>query len=140
MGRKRRHTAPARQARMSARIDFPAADGRQLKAFARPVQVLQAWQPDEVAAVLRAAETAAHRGLWAVGFVAYEAAPAFDPALRVGPPMPDLPLACFALYEAAESEISAPPGGDDFRCEPWRMEIDRPRFDGDIHQLHEDIR
>ena len=50
-----------------------------------PAGVLEARRPDEVVGVLAAAEQAAARGLWVAGFVAYEAAPGLDPALR-GPP------------------------------------------------------
>ena len=55
--------------------------------FATPRGALAAASPAEVPALLAELERAAARGLWAVGFVAYEAAPAFDAALavRAGP-------------------------------------------------------
>jgi para-aminobenzoate synthetase / 4-amino-4-deoxychorismate lyase len=68
--------------------------------FERPQASLVAHRPDEVASVLSAAEDAAKSGLWAVGFVAYEAAAAFDAAFTVRPPSEDdeLPLARFDLF------------------------------------------
>ena len=54
-----------------------------------PAGVLEARRPDEVTGVLAAAEQAAARGLWVAGYVAYEAAPGLDPALRVRSPGPD---------------------------------------------------
>ena len=49
--------------------------------------------------VLADAEAAATAGLWVAGFVAYEAAPAFDPALRVAPRgHGSLPLAWFVAF------------------------------------------
>src|SRR6202008_4111742 len=60
---------------------------------------------DEVTPTLEPAEAAAAEGLHAVGFVAYEAAAAFDPALRTLPPDPPLPLAWFAVY-AGRDEAS----------------------------------
>ena len=64
--------------------------------------VLRADRMNEVVPVLRAVEGAVADGLHAAGFVAYEAAPAFDPALATRPADPRLPLAWFALYERRE--------------------------------------
>lgn len=51
--------------------------------FTDPVEVLVARTAPEVPAVLERVEEAAREGLWAVGYVAYEAAPAFDPVMPV---------------------------------------------------------
>ncbi|HET6719358.1 MAG TPA: aminodeoxychorismate synthase component I [Rhodocyclaceae bacterium] len=86
---------------MHARIDFPLPDGQRLRArFGAPRQVLRAERLDQVAAVLAAAERAALAGHWVLGYVSYEAAPAFDPALMVRP-ADTQPLALFAVYETA---------------------------------------
>ena len=52
-----------------------------------------------------AAEAASAAGAWVVGFVSYQAAPAFEPKLRVPAPLrvPELPLVWFGVYQA-ESE------------------------------------
>ena len=92
-----------------------------------PVGVLEARRPAEVPTVIDAAEAAAARGLWVAGIVTYEAAPGFDPALRVrtppdGGPFADLPLAWFALFEARqETSLPAPP-----ERRPSRRPIQRP--------------
>jgi len=52
-----------------------------------------------VPAVLAAAQKAAASGRWVAGWVAYESAPGFDPALVVRPPRPGLPLAWFGVFE-----------------------------------------
>jgi para-aminobenzoate synthetase/4-amino-4-deoxychorismate lyase len=67
--------------------------------FERPLRVLAATRLDEVRPLLREVESARRRGQWAAGFVSYEAAPAFDPALAAHPAGP-LPLAWFALFDA----------------------------------------
>jgi para-aminobenzoate synthetase/4-amino-4-deoxychorismate lyase len=59
--------------------------------------LLVARQPSEVVRVLETATEAARQGTWAAGFVTYEAAPAFDPALQTHPAS-DLPLAWFGLF------------------------------------------
>jgi para-aminobenzoate synthetase / 4-amino-4-deoxychorismate lyase len=61
--------------------------------------VLRAERPDEVPALLAAVEAARR---WAVGFVAYEAASAFDPALRTHPLPAGVPAAWFALFDEPE--------------------------------------
>ena len=65
--------------------------------FSDPVEVLAARRLDEVLPLLAQVERAASRGLHAVGFLAYEAASAFDPALVTQAPGP-LPLAWFGLF------------------------------------------
>ncbi len=74
--------------------------------FERPVEILVAHAAGDVPAILARAEEGAARGLWSVGFVGYEAAPAFDRALVVHPPARGpAPLAAFSLFEApAEDE------------------------------------
>ncbi len=72
-------------------------DGRWLK-LADPVQIITAFCPDEVVGALAAVETAVNQqGLFAAGFIAYEAAAAFD--LPVHPPQKELPLLWFGLYQ-----------------------------------------
>jgi para-aminobenzoate synthetase / 4-amino-4-deoxychorismate lyase len=66
--------------------------------FERPQASLVANRADEVAGVLAAAEDAAKAGRWAVGFVSYEAAAAFDQAFAVHPSSGELPLARFDVF------------------------------------------
>ncbi|MFP3940392.1 MAG: bifunctional anthranilate synthase component I family protein/class IV aminotransferase [Thermoanaerobaculia bacterium] len=71
--------------------------------FRRPAAVLEATTLGEVPAVLAEAEEAARtRRLWALGFLAYEASPAFDPALVTHRPLRGVPLAWFALFPDPE--------------------------------------
>lgn len=70
--------------------------------FDSPVERLGATTPAEIPALLERVERATGEGHWAVGWVAYEAAPAFDPALVVRPPMAG-PLAAFSLFRPPES-------------------------------------
>lgn len=84
-------------------------EGETYLRFESPRQSWAAERVDEVAALLAAAERGAAEGLWAVGFVAYEAAPGFDPALPVRAPERG-PLAAFALFPAPRSvRLGVPP-------------------------------
>jgi para-aminobenzoate synthetase/4-amino-4-deoxychorismate lyase len=70
--------------------------------FRNPVEVVSAERVDDVVDAIRRVEEAVETGgLSAVGFVAYEAAPAFDPALRTHDRDPRVPLVCFGLFDNA---------------------------------------
>jgi para-aminobenzoate synthetase/4-amino-4-deoxychorismate lyase len=66
--------------------------------FSDPARVLRADRVDEVQPMLREAEAS---GLFAAGFVSYEAAPAFDSALDAGS-IDDFPLLLLGLFHAPE--------------------------------------
>src|SRR5262245_19433485 len=66
--------------------------------FERPREVLCARRLEEVAPVLHAVDTHVAAGRHAVGFVAYEAAPAFDPAL-VTRAAGAAPFAWFGIFD-----------------------------------------
>lgn len=86
-------------------IDLP--DRRSLVAT-RPCEVVAANDPREVIAVLDYIDCATARGLLAVGYIAYEAAPAFDPAILVRSNPPE-PLIWFGLYDQWSDRRDAPP-------------------------------
>ncbi len=70
--------------------------------FQNPVGIFSATRLEDVRPRLRDIEQAVgQRGLHAAGWISYEAAPAFDPALTVREPGP-LPLLWFGLYEKQE--------------------------------------
>ncbi len=79
--------------------------------FSNPVRVIAAETAEDVLPALRrAAQAVQGEGLTAAGFITYEAAPGFDPALVVRPPGP-LPLLWFGLYQAPEIWQRLPAGG-----------------------------
>jgi para-aminobenzoate synthetase / 4-amino-4-deoxychorismate lyase len=117
--------------------------------LADPVGVIEARLPGAVVAALAQAEEQTSRGRWVAGFIAYEAAPGFDPALVVrgrdpGDPFAGLPLVWFAVFDRAERtsggrfDAGAVPGGSgDLR---WDPSIDRERYDASIEAIREHIR
>ncbi len=131
---------------IAARFDDLTPGAERCLELAEPVDVLEARRPEEVPAVLEAAEAAAGRGLWAAGFVAYEAAPGLDPALAVrGPrrddPFGELPLAWLALFaERREAEVLRPPAEVPERPElAWRASVDRATYDAAVGRIREAI-
>ena len=88
---------------ITACIDFADVDDRAAPrlrhAFGAPRQVLVAYESADVRPLLDAVQTAAQQGRWCVGYLRYEAAPAFDSALAVQ--AAGGPLAWFAVYDEA---------------------------------------
>lgn len=124
---------------MRALIDFcaPQADqGSALRgAFEAPRQTLVAHTLEQVRPLLESVDALARQGSWCVGYVRYEAAPAFDTALSVH--APDGPLACFGVYDsvqawpADEAETAA--------SIQWHQGLARDEFDRKMGRIHHAI-
>jgi para-aminobenzoate synthetase/4-amino-4-deoxychorismate lyase len=125
-------------------IDFPelatlTPAERLRRGFVAPLAVHVARKVDEVRAVLAAAESAARRGRWCVGFVSHEAAPAFDPAFVVHARGP-APLAWFAEFAAPAALPCEPWQGGGFRLAAWRSDTDYAHYARAIESIRADIR
>ena len=130
---------------IDARFDDLTGDSASFR-LVDPVGVVEATRTDEVRGAIEAAEAAAARGLWVAGFVAYEAAPGFDPALKVrqrksDDPFAKLPLAWFSMFERREETALAEPQDqvETPRGDAWRPSIDRARYDDSIRRIREHI-
>lgn len=106
-------------------------------AFTRPVAVLGALRLDEVREVVREAQRRVDaEGLWAVGYLAYEAAPAFDRALRVHEAMDNLPLAWFALCPPPQRvPLSAVAAASQHVTPGWTPTIARAAYEAAIARI-----
>jgi para-aminobenzoate synthetase/4-amino-4-deoxychorismate lyase len=104
-------------------LDFPAGTNgaaRPILVFGAPLVVLQADAVDQVAPVLGSVDEHVRRGRHAVGFVSYEAAPAFDAALGARAAGP-LPLAWFGIFDRPSS---APvPASGERPAVAWRERV-----------------
>lgn len=113
-------------------LDFPGT-GRRV--FREPAAILSAVSIDEVRGVMGAAQEAAARGAYAVGYVSYEAAPAFDAALQVrhGTRMP---LAWFGIFDGFSRHASS---HADFAAPVTWSLPDRARHITAVEQIREEI-
>ena len=120
----------------TALIDFanPHGGPRVRHAFGQPQQTLVARALDQVKPLLDAVQAASAQGQWCVGYVRYEAAPAFDAALKVH--APDGPLAWFAVFDAP---LPWPEPGTTSAQIDWHSFIARPDFDAAMDALHQAI-
>jgi para-aminobenzoate synthetase/4-amino-4-deoxychorismate lyase len=115
------------------------ATARQWLLFRQPRQVCVASSPAEVAGVLAAVERAVAAGFHAAGFLAYEAAPAFDPALAVRPDT-GFPLAWFGLYGAPEV-VALPPASVEPAADlAWQVSVDNTAYRAAIGRIKAHIR
>jgi len=120
-------------------IDFPnpAQAGRLSAVFSGPECILTAATPGEVPELLTRAEEYARTGHWVIGFVAYEAALAFDAALRTHDAEPGaVPFASFAVYR--DVATSARPRGE-FLSGVWRDETPRVQFNNAVARIRHGI-
>ena len=76
-------------------------------------------------------------GLHAAGFLSYEAAPAFDSALRVIP-APGFPLLWFGLYPPP-APISLPPAPPGASPHPWASDVSRREYAHAIQTIKNEI-
>ena len=117
-----------------ALIQLRTRDGSRWLRAATPERVIAVYHADGVQNALRDIENEAMRGKTAVGFVAYEAAPAFDSAFETRAPDPDLPLLWFGIYH--ESEPVPPPGpAAPTEDHDWRPSIDPDRFQSNVRRI-----
>jgi len=130
---------------IEARFDDLVRGAERAFRLVEPVGIIEARRPAEVAGAIDAADSAAARGLWAAGFVAYEAAPGLDPELSVHVRAPDdpfaeLPLAWFALFERKEDLPPLEPGRTEppeAAGSPWRANVDRATYDAAVDRIRE---
>ena len=95
--------------------------------------------PEQVKPLLEAVDALAKQGFWCVGYVRYEAAPAFDAALQVHDS--DGPLAWFGIYQhALPWPVETPSQEDDAETGvQWHSVPGRPGFDAAMNRIHQAI-
>ncbi|MBN1269264.1 MAG: aminodeoxychorismate synthase component I [Kiritimatiellae bacterium] len=113
---------------------------RQWLLFTNPIDIVKALTPESVVAALREVEArVSAEGCHAAGFVAYEAAPAFDRAFACRP-ADGFPLLWFGLYRApgtlrfpAMEEACA-------RSIPWQVTVSEHDYSSAVSRIKDYIR
>jgi para-aminobenzoate synthetase / 4-amino-4-deoxychorismate lyase len=104
--------------------------------FRDPITIISTHHLDEVAPMLSQVEDHVNRGRHAAGFIAYEAAPAFDPALTVHPPS-DLPLLWFGIYAEPKTLDPQDTEGGPFRVGPWEATVSQETYHETLDHIRE---
>ena len=104
--------------------------------FQKPWQVIETGCIEEVVPKLRLVETMVQeQGLYAAGFISYEAAPGFDSVLQVRQPL-SFPLLWFGLYPQPDV-LRIPPPSPAPASLPrlWTPSVSRTAYDQNIKQI-----
>ncbi len=126
----------------TARLDDLRPNRTRSAAFSQQVGSIVAHNLAEVAPAIDQVEVAAASGLWAVGYVGYEAAPAFDSNLVVRRRRrfhDDLPLVWFGLYEARHLNPPSEDAAGGYELSAWEWVDDRNEFEDDIRRIRKRI-
>ena len=127
-------------------VIFDANNGQWLQ-FKDPIEVYSTNDHNSVRTLLDTVEAQVSNNNFAVGFVAYEAAPAFDPALAVNNNK-SVPLAWFAIYPEAQKFVFPDVPRTPLASLSWQLSIDNDAYrsalarikkyihDGDTYQVN----
>jgi para-aminobenzoate synthetase / 4-amino-4-deoxychorismate lyase len=106
--------------------------------FSRPSKVVVATHVEDVRRAVEEVDAAVAGGLYAAGFVTYEAAGAFGLPARDG--RESLPLVCFGLFPPEQIEtLSRFPASDDAEPIAWQPSITHDEYLGAIAAIKERI-
>ncbi len=113
-----------------------AANGKWLE-FTSPCRIITTRLIEDVLPLIRRMEEAVRiDGLYAAGFISYEAAPAFDPALSVKDDG-EFPLLWFGLFEQVR-EITLPANGDEsIAAVQWEPSVKHAEYRHCLGQIRE---
>ena len=120
-------------------IDFKELGLRYL--FTEPIKELKTRDLDQVEALLREVEAYQEAGFYAVGYVSYEAAPAFEKKLAVHPaPL----MGEYLLYFTIHEKVETLPFPEDYEAVDlpanWKEEVEAPTYQQAIETIQHHIR
>lgn len=120
-------------------IDFKELGLRHL--FTEPIKELKTRDLDQVEALLKEVETYQEAGFYAVGYISYEAAPAFEKKFAVHPaPL----MGEYLLYFTIHEEVETLPFPEDYEAVElpanWKEEVEAPAYQKAIETIHHHIR
>ena len=102
--------------------------------FQSPLKIITAQRHDEIHPLLKAAEAEARAGNWVALMLSYEAAPAFDRAMKTKPGS-GLPLGWAAVFATTAQTSSTVPG--EYQVGPWTPRVSREDYSNAISQIRE---
>lgn len=113
------------------------AENSQDLRFENPLRCIIAQQPEEVETALKALDEAVSKGFYVAGFMAYEAAYAFE---NIGSFRSDgLPLVWFGVYEAPQQGLPAPTEAPANPLQISGFEYDEATYTDRIRQIKQAI-
>lgn len=101
-----------------------------------PEKILVAKTLEQVKSILDEAESLWKKGFYVVGYISYEAGPAFDPKLLVNKDN-KLPLAWFAVFQEAGNGTSKQYGT--YQISEWKPDCSQETYHQNIETIHDAI-
>lgn len=125
---------------MLRRVVLRDAAAAQWMVFTDPVDVLHTHDVHSVVSTIeRAEQRVSTESLFAVGFLSYEAAPAFDPAFTTRQAGP-LPLVCLGLFRQPERiDKFSSTGPIDRTSLDWKIAVERDRYRENVAEIRRQI-
>lgn len=114
--------------------EFRDSEGKiEPKVFKDPVDVLQTERLEDIPAIMEAVETAIGQGFYVAGYVSYEAAPAFNPAMKVKSST-EMPLVWFGVFDkvyAQQTEFAE----EEYEVSQWKMASSTKQYKEGIRRI-----
>lgn len=101
--------------------------------FTKPLRILQTSLIEEIPAIMEEIETAMQQGYYVAGYMSYEAAPAFNPEMKVRTGN-SMPLAWFGLFDEPAA-LGKEPEPSFYKVSGWQMESSAKRYKSGIAHI-----
>jgi para-aminobenzoate synthetase/4-amino-4-deoxychorismate lyase len=118
------------------RILFP--EGDTLRVYASPIAEFCTARMDEVRSILAILEQQVIRGYHVAGYIAYEAASAFDPAFQTHPPR-ELPLLWFGVYREPRFDAMPAKAALSQPALHWKPSLEKVAYGAALGRIREHI-
>lgn len=114
--------------------EFRNSEGKiEPKAFKDPVEVLQTERLEDIPAIMEAIEAAIDKGFYVAGYLSYEAAPAFNPAMKVKGST-EMPLVWFGIFDQVHIQSGEFPEKP-YQVSEWRMASSKSLYKEGISRI-----
>ncbi len=118
-------------------FEFAGSDGKiQPLTFRNPMKIISATTVEEVMACLMEVEKAVDQGFYAAGYLSYEAAQAFDKAMKVNNES-KMPLLWFGIY--AEPQLETVQSTGQYTLNEWVPSVTVDEYHAAIKSIKESI-
>ena len=108
--------------------------------FSEPQEILSSCSIDDVIPLLNQVELATASGKYAAGFLAYEAAGAFDDSLLTHPPLNEFPVIWFGIYDQVSTLTELPqPSVDPSSINNWLPSVSEDDYLANINKIKQEI-
>ncbi|CEG21367.1 Aminodeoxychorismate synthase component 1 [Planococcus massiliensis] len=115
-------------------FEFRNSEGKiEPKVFTDPVEILQTERLEEIPLMMEKIETALQKGFYAAGYLSYEAAPAFNSAMKVNKSA-EMPLAWFGIFDQVHAQ-QAEFQEEEYSVSDWKMASSKSLYKEGISRI-----